>query len=254
MNQNPILSVITVTYNAVDTLKRTLESVQGQTYLYIEYIIVDGGSTDGSLDLISQYPQLVTTFISEPDKGLYDAMNKAIDLATGDYLCFLNAGDTFHDCTSTVQLMAFDRGNSQQTDPSLWPGVLYADTAIVNDSGQFLHLREKRPPKTLNWKSFNQGMVVCHQAFVARRDLVTHYNTVYRFSADFDWCIRVMRLAQVKKLTLQWMDLILIDYLNEGLTTKNHKASLKERFSIMRKYYGLGSTIYHHILFFLKQK
>jgi len=254
MKQNPILSVITVTYNAIDTLKRTLESVNSQSYSLIEYIIVDGGSTDGSLDLIKQYEQIVTTFISEPDGGLYDAMNKAIDLATGDYLCFLNAGDTFHDDTSVTQLMSFNDVCSEYAHRSMWPGVLYADTAIVDGKGHFLHLRTKRPPNRLTWRSFKKGMVVCHQTFIARRDLVTHYDLQYRFSADFDWCIKVMKHAEIRKLPLKWIDLILIDYLNEGLTTKNHKASLKERFSIMRKYYGLWSTLYNHLLFFLKQK
>lgn len=254
MNQDPILSVITVTYNAIDTLERTLDSVKSQTYQSIEYVIVDGGSSDGSLDLINQYNDIVTTFISEPDKGLYDAMNKAIDLSTGNYLCFLNAGDIFHNANSVTQLMSFEKMHSGYENRSQWPALLYADTAIVDGTGNFLHLRTKRPPKVLKWKSFNQGMVVCHQAFVARRDLVMHYDTQYRFSADFDWCIKVMKLAEAKRLPLKWMNLILIDYLNEGLTTKNHKASLKERFLIMRKYYGLWSTLYNHLLLFLKQK
>lgn len=251
MSQNPILSVITVTYNAIDTLERTLQSVKSQTAASIEYIIIDGGSTDGSLDLIKQYQEVVTTLLSEPDNGLYDAMNKGIDLATGDYLCFLNAGDIFHSASSVKQLMSFD-AHLDDLPRSEWPGVLYADTAIVDSEGHFLHLREKRPPKTLTWRSFTDGMVVCHQSFIARRDLVMHYDMQYRFSADFDWCIKVMKFAASKRLSLRWMDLILIDYLNEGLTTKNHKASLKERFSIMRKYYGLWATLYNHILFLLK--
>lgn len=103
-------------------------------------------------------------------------------------------------------------------------------------------MRRLSAPATLTWKSFKQGMLVCHQAFFARRDLVEPYDLRYRFSADFDWCIRIMKKADVLHNT----HLTLIDYLNEGMTTRNHKASLKERFRIMSRHYGWASTVTHH--------
>ena len=89
---HPKFSIITVTYNAAKVLEDTIQSIVTQTYKNLEYIIVDGGSTDETLDIIHKYQEHITTVISEPDQGLYDAMNKGIKLATGDYLCFLNAG------------------------------------------------------------------------------------------------------------------------------------------------------------------
>ena len=109
-------------------------------------------------------------------------------------------------------------------------------------------MRRLSAPEVLSWKSFKQGMLVCHQAFFAKRDLVEPYDLNYRFSSDFDWCIRVMKKAH----TLHNTHLTIIDYLEEGLTTQNHKASLRERFRIMTKHYGLVSTIIHHAWFVMR--
>jgi glycosyltransferase involved in cell wall biosynthesis len=235
------LSVITVTYNAEHTLERTLKSVRKQTYPAIEHIIVDGNSNDGTVALIHRYENERLKWISEPDKGLYDAMNKGAKMATGDYLCFLNAGDTFYD-TDTVQKIfaSSDEGHS--------PDILYGETAIVDDNGRFLHMRRLQAPKNLTWKSFKHGMVVCHQAFIVKRELVEPYDLSYRFSADFDWCIRMMKKAK----NIYNTDLILVNYLNTGMTTANRKASLRERYRIMEKHYGKVSTFLYHIWFVIR--
>ena len=115
---HPKFSIITVTYNAGAVLEDTIQSVITQTYKNVEYIIVDGGSKDRTLQIIEQYKEHIHTVISEPDKGLYDAMNKGIKLATGDYLCFLNAGDELHE-DDTLQLMV------HSITESTLPDVLY---------------------------------------------------------------------------------------------------------------------------------
>ena len=102
---HPKFSIITVTYNAAKVLEDTIQSIVTQTYKNLEYIIVDGGSTDETLDIIHKYQEHITTVISEPDQGLYDAMNKGIKLATGDYLCFLNAGDGLHEDDTLLQMV-----------------------------------------------------------------------------------------------------------------------------------------------------
>lgn len=237
---HPKFSIITVTYNAAKVLEDTIQSIVTQTYKNLEYIIVDGGSTDETLDIIHKYQEHITTVISEPDQGLYDAMNKGIKLATGDYLCFLNAGDGLHEmilcCNGT-----FHQWNSP-AGSAIWRN------RNCGQSRAFLYMRRLSAPATLTWKSFKQGMLVCHQAFFARRDLVEPYDLRYRFSADFDWCIRIMKKADVLHNT----HLTLIDYLNEGMTTRNHKASLKERFRIMSRHYGWASTVTHHLWFVLR--
>ena len=169
-------------------------------------------------------------------------MNKGMALATGDYICFLNAGDSFHE-DDTLQQIVHSMIESAQL-----PDVVYGETALVDSRRHFVRMRRLATPEVLTWKSFKKGMLVCHQAFIAKRTLSEPYDLQYRFSADFDWCIRVMKKAH----TLHNTHLVLIDYLDEGMTTQNRKASLKERFRIMTNHYGLISTVAHHAWFVLR--
>ncbi|MDR2811201.1 MAG: glycosyltransferase [Tannerellaceae bacterium] len=235
------LTVITVTRNAEKTLERTLKSVQEQTYPYLEHLIVDGASRDGTVELIRKYAQEKVKWVSEPDRGLYDAMNKAIGMASGDWLCFLNAGDAFYTPDTVERMM-------HSFDPNKPPDILYGETAIVDDKGNFLYMRRLKAPDRLTWKSFKQGMTVCHQAFIVKREPAEPYDLSYRFSSDFDWCIRMMK----KAASIHNTRLTLINYLNEGMTTANQKASLKERYRIMAKHYGHISTFFHHIWFVIR--
>lgn len=239
----PTFSIITVTYNAAATIEATLISVRQQTYRHLEHLIIDGASKDNTLYIINKYKDDIIKVISEPDKGLYDAMNKGIQMASGDYLCFLNAGDTFHD-VDTLEKIA----NTICTSSNELPSILYGETAIVNAKRQFLHMRCHKSPNVLTWKSFQQGMLVCHQAFFVRRTIAEPYDLQYKYSSDFDWCIRMMKKADVISNT----HLILIDYLDEGMTTRHHKASLIERLRIMAKHYGWCKTLIMHVWFAIR--
>lgn len=233
------LSVITVTYNAEHTLERTIKSVIDQTYYNIEHVIVDGESTDLTVDIIKKHDNEKLLWKSESDKGLYDAMNKGIKMATGDYLCFLNAGDTFFMNDTVEEIMESIKNENVS------PDIIYGETAIVDDNGTFIQMRRLSTPHRLNWKSFKKGMVVCHQAFIVSRAIAEPYDLKYKFSSDFDWSIRMMK----KTGNIFNTQILLINYLNEGLTTRNRWASLKERYRIMTKYYGHASTFFNHIWF-----
>ena len=235
----PLFSIITITYNAAATLPATLRSVQEQSCKDYEYIVVDGASQDNTLSLVEPCG-LPVRLLSEPDQGLYDAMNKGMRMATGEYLIFLNAGDAFH-APDTLQCIAHAIGDSR-------PGVVYGETAIVDSERNFVMMRRLKAPEKLTWRSFKSGMLVCHQAFIARRDLAVEYDLQYRYSADVDWCIRCMRRTDELLNT----HLTLIDYLNEGETTRHHKASLKERFRVMCHHYGTLPTLLRHIGFALR--
>ena len=165
----PKFSIITVTYNAEAVLEDTIQSVISQTYHHVEYIIVDGASKDSTLSIIDRYRDRITRIVSEPDKGLYDAMNKGICLATGDYLCFLNAGDSFHEDDTLQQMVRSISGNEL-------PDVLYGETELVDKEGHFIRMRRLAAPEVLTWRSFKQGMLVCHQAFFAKASLVEPYD------------------------------------------------------------------------------
>lgn len=240
---NPKFSIVTVTYNAEKFIEETIMSVITQTYHNIEYIIIDGASKDKTMDIVNKYRNKINVIVSEPDNGIYNAMNKGIDLATGDYLCFLNAGDTFHE-NDTIFEMVRTIHNFHET----LPDILYGETEIVDSNGHFISMRRHRTPEHLNWKSFKKGMMVCHQAFFVSDRIIEKYDEKYRLSSDFDWCIRMMK----KTSNIHNTKITIIDYRNEGITTNNLKASLKERFRIMCKYYGILNTIIYHIWFTLR--
>ena len=259
----PKITVVTVTYNAEQTLERTLQSVASQTYPHVEHLIVDGLSSDGTLSLIQEYAEDNSVcdtpheiqFIREPDNGLYDAMNKAIDNANGDYLVFLNAGDKFHtDATLEKIVETVSSVHGTEFDEETWPAVLYGETDIVDDNGEFLRHRRLQAPEVLTWRSFISGMLVCHQSFYVRTDIARrfHYNLRYRFSGDFDWCVRIMKDAQLQGMCLFNTSMVLTDYLSEGMTTKNHRKSLLERFRIMCRHYGCLTTIAQHLWFVVR--
>lgn len=240
------ITLITVTYNAEATLGRTLFSVASQNYPHIEHIIIDGGSKDRTVEIANNFAYLAKV-VSEPDKGLYDAMNKGLRLATGDYVCFLNAGDKLHAPDTLKKIVSEIQHTAENMGGSL-PGVLYGHTNIVDNDGNFLRPRRLAPPEELTWKSFKEGMLVCHQAFYARRDLCPEYDTAFRFSADFDWCIRVMKQTD----NLIYLPFTVVDYLNEGITTRNLHLSLIERFRLMCRHYGVLQTIVQHLWFIVR--
>ena len=238
----PTFSIITITYNAERWLERTMLSVLSQSYPYIEYIVIDGASKDGTVDIIQRYAAGVAYWVSEPDKGLYDAMNKGLRRATGDYVWFLNAGDTLYTADTVQRIVA-----SLKKSVSL-PDVIYGETRIVDADERPLGMRRLKAPKRLTWKSFRMGMLVCHQSFIARRAITPEYDTGYRLTADYDWCIRCLKQARRAHNTR----LILSNYLEEGLSSVNRKASLKERYAIMCHYYGTVPTALLHGWFALR--
>ena len=243
-------TIITCTYDASKYIDRTLASVQEQSYPHIEHFIIDGVSKDDTVKKAqtyaydSHYPVIVK---SEPDKGLYDAMNKGIQLAKGNYIIFLNAGDVFHE-EDTLTCIA------EQLKGKPLPGVIYGDTDIVDEEGNFIRKRRLAPPEKLSWKSFKQGMLVCHQSFYARTDIAKQvpYNLHYRYSADVDWCIRIMKEAEKQGLVLWNTHKTLCSYLEGGMTEKSHRASLKERFMVMSDHYGMLTTILQHLWFVVR--
>ena len=249
-----VITYVTITYNAATVLQRTLDSVLRQDYPDIVHIIIDGASTDGTLEMVNDYISqsneadnghkvLVT---SEPDHGIYDAMNKGLRSIDGDYVCFLNAGD-FLPAPDTVSKIV---ASVSQGDPA----VLYGDTDIVDAEGRFLHRRRLSPPEQLTWKSFRHGMLVCHQAFYARADfaIATPYDLRYRYSADVDWCIRIMKAAAKENVPMQNLHMVVANYTEEGQTTFHHRESLLERFRIMTRHYGWLSTLAMHAWFVLR--
>ena len=255
------ITYVTITFNAAKVLQRTLDSVLCQDYPNIVHLIIDGASTDDTLKMVDDYiarsnaaengHQVQVT--SEPDKGIYDAMNKGLRSADGDYVCFLNAGD-FLPSPDTVSRIITSLTSHLSPLTSPLPAVMYGDTDIVDGEGRFLHHRRLAPPEHLTWKSFKQGMLVCHQAFYARTDfaIATPYDMQYRYSADVDWCIRVMKAAEKENVPLLNLKMVVANYTEEGQTTLHHRESLWERYRVMEHHYGRVQTFLLHCWFAIR--
>ena len=247
------ITYVTITYNAAAVLQRTLDSVLAQDYPHITHLIIDGASTDGTLGMVNAYIKRSNAadnghriqVTSEPDKGIYDAMNKGIRSLDGDYVCFLNAGDFLPAPDIASRIVA------QVEHSPVAPAVLYGDTDIVDGEGRFLRHRRLAPPERLTWKSFRHGMLVCHQAFYARTDLAiaTPFDQSFRYSADVDWCIRIMKAAQEENAPLLNLHTVVANYTEEGQTTLHHRESLLERYRVMERHYGRVSTLLMHCWF-----
>ncbi len=227
------ISVITVVYNNRDNFIKTLENIKNQSYKNIEYIVIDGGSTDGTLEVIKSNNQYIKKWISEKDKGIYDAMNKGINLAEGEYICFMNAGDVFHDSDTLKKI--FD--SCEDAD------VYYGDTELVDETGKSWGNRQlKKTPENLTWKSMIDGMVVTHQSFVIRKSLIEMYDLKYIHCADIDWTIKVLKKANKICNT----KLIITTFLMGGYSRKNTVKSLIERFGILSEHFGVIRVIINH--------
>ena len=253
-------SVVTITYNAASVLQRTLDSVFAQTYEGVEHLIIDGASTDQTLQIAEKYKAESDAsgrghkviIHSEPDEGIYDAMNKGLTQALGDYIVYMNAGDSFPSADTLEQIVR--RCHLGELPSDALPAVLYGNTNVVDGEGLYLYPRRLQPPPQLTWRSFRQGMLVCHQAFYARTDIAKNlqYDTRYRYSADVDWCIRVMHEAERMQLPLYNINMVVANYMEQGTTTKHHRESLRERFAVMRRHYGLLTTLLMHAWFVVR--
>lgn len=234
MIKNPKLSVITVVFNNVADIERTMKSVIGQSYPNIEYIVIDGASKDGTRQVIEKYRHKLTHFISEPDQGIYDAMNKGLALASGDYVLFMNSGDEIYAPETVSEVFS--------SSPS--GDIYYGETEMYDENWNSLGQRRHRAPEHFDWHSFKFGMNISHQAIYVKRSLTEPYDLQYKYSADIDWIIKAAKKSSNNVNT----HLYVAKYLVGGMSKKKHLASLKERFRIFSHYYGLIPNLINHVI------
>lgn len=210
------VSLITVTYNAVATLAHTIASVASQDYTDIEYIIIDGASTDSTLEIIESNKDAISKYISEPDKGLYDAMNKGIKLATGDIVGIINADDFYHrtDVISKV-VEAFKEHETQ---------CVYADIRFVRPDNLEKTVRYYNSGK-FNLNSFKWGVIPAHPTFFTYRENFEkfgYYKTDYKIAADFELLVRFLYRH---KLSSYYLPIDLMKMRTGGLSTRSWKST-----------------------------
>jgi glycosyltransferase involved in cell wall biosynthesis len=246
------VSVVTVTYNAEKALPKTMLSVLNQSCYDFEYLIIDGNSTDDTISIIQEFENRVQKgefginseqyrWISEPDQGLYDAMNKAIGLAKGDFIWFINAGDKIFSPETLKQVV-----DAIEQNPNV--DVVYGQTVIIGQNDELLGERHRVAPANLTRKSLLDGLVVCHQSVIVRRSIAPQYDLSYKLTADYDWMCRVLDVSRKNV----YIDGYLSKFQTAGLSTKRRKQSLKERFVIMKRHFGLLPTLWSHVCILIK--
>ena len=209
----PRVSIITVVYNARDLLAITIEAVSRMTYPAIEYIIIDGASTDGTLNVIERYRHRIASVVSEKDRGIYEAMNKGIGLATGEYLWFINAGDT----PATPEVLDDLLSGTDS------PDYVYGHTNLLGFDGTVTKMA--RAPSRLDWRAMTHGMQVSHQSFIARREIAPLFDLRYRYIADQKWIVDILRASRCGLFAPR----ALSNYLMGGLSHQQYGRCVTEK-------------------------
>jgi glycosyltransferase involved in cell wall biosynthesis len=257
------VSVITVTYNPGDLLEPTMRSVADQMGVRLDYVVMDGASRDGTVERLQAFERQISggqnqreqdqggriqggqipggalnfRWVSEPDRGLYDAMNKGMAMAIGDYVLFLNAGDT----------LAHPRVLADLWEQSPEAGAYYGQAMVVGSvGGKELGLRKPLPPPHLHSRSLRFGMVVSHQAFVVGRDWASSYDLQYRICSDIDWMIRTLKALEAAQARICFADRVLIQFLDGGLSSQRRQSAWQERYRILARHYGPLNNLLNH--------
>lgn len=236
--KSPKFSIITIVFNDARNIDRTIQSVASQTYPEIEYIIIDGGSTDGTVEIIKKHGDVISHWISESDNGIYDAMNKGLEAATGDYVWFINSGDEIYD-TNTVNDLC------TQCEPD--GDIYYGEAMYIDRYGNEVGLRSSvtphQLPEQLRWQHMYRGMVVCHQSFIVKRTIAPQYDLRYPHSGDIDWIIRCLKKS--KRVINTGM--VLSKYLIGGHSKEFHLRSLIDRYKVLQRHFGVLPNFVNHI-------
>ena len=216
----PKITIITVCYNAINSIEKTIISILSQTYKNLEYIIIDGGSTDGTIDVIKKYEKQISYWKSEPDKGVYDAMNKGIELATGEWVNFMNAGDSFYN-TEVLQSLNLYFSDSQ-TD------IIYGDTCIeINNKNKYRVIPE-------NISNIELHLPFCHQSCFVKSSIIKNnlFLLQYKYVADYAMFYKFYQLGYKFKYIYH----IISNYqINEGLTASNMYKCYLETFTVNKR-------------------
>lgn len=220
----PKITVITVSYNCVSTIEQTIQSVVGQTYPHMEYIIIDGGSTDGTVDIIKRYHDKIDFWSSEPDDGIYDAMNKGVKQAHGNYVLFLGSDD----CLVSSEIMAQVAQSLNSTEQI---DILSAPVWAVDEQLCLQNLFENY----LDDSRIDDGRIIPHQGMLTKRELLQRmpFDTTYRIAGDQDFLLKSYFDSSVR---FKYVDFPIAFYSTGGVSSSAFTNTIRERLQLMIKY------------------
>lgn len=212
------ISVVTVCYNAVDFIEKTILSVINQTYQNVEYIIIDGSSTDGTIDIINKYRDKISYFVSENDKGIYDAMNKGLHYATGEWVNFMNAGDVFFDCDVISKVVG---------DIDINSDVVFGDVAVTIDGVLY---KENATP-FYDHLPLHHSMGFNHQSTFVRTNVAKDlkFDLTYKLASDYNMIITIYRQGGIFQ---QIHNTVIAVYDTDGVSVRNYRQHLFEMLMI----------------------
>lgn len=215
------VSVVTVTYNADTHLEETMRSILSQSYPDIEYIIIDGGSTDKTLQIIKKYQDDIAYWVSESDNGIYDAMNKGIDKATGEWINFMNVGDGFVDPNIVETVLS---QIPEKTE------LVYGNTRFIDESGKEIYIQKGKDVKDFLWKGigFNHNSLFCKTALMKEHP----FNTFYKIVADSEFLI----WAQKQGKRFYYLDKLINYFMTGGISHDQAALRLVERWKLVSDY------------------
>ena len=240
------VSVITISYNANQTIKKTLSSVARQSYKNIEHIIVDGGSKDNTLEICNLFPH-VSNIISESDRGVYDAFNKGIKLATGDVIGFLNADDVFYYSNSVKEIVqAFSENDTD---------IVYGNLDYINEEGKVIRNWISRPYEI---GLIKKAWMPAHPTFYCKKEVYDRlggYNDTFKIGGDFELCLRFLEVHKVPSfyLNIKLVKMLVGGISNSGLKSKWTIYKEELRAFKINKVYVNPATFFFHKLKKLKQ-
>lgn len=244
--ETPLISIITVVFNGGAYLEQTIRSVidarKDDLENELEYIVIDGGSTDNTLDIIKKYGKQIDHWTSEPDKGIYDAMNKGIKKATGQYIGLLNADDWYQ---PGILQQVKDKINAPSTGENN-QRVLYCDHYEHDDE-----LDHDKVKQCTSQMKYWRGMTISHQAMFISAPVYSQlgfYDLDYKWASDYEFFLRMIKAG----VTFQKLDAYGVNFRKGGSSTQHMNRSISEVSRIVRKYFGVFSKIY--LLFLLTNR
>ncbi len=230
INDYPLVSIVTIVFNGKKSLKKTINSVIDQTYKNIEYIIIDGGSRDGTIDVIRHYENQIDTWISEPDNGIYDAMNKGLKLASGQWINFLNAEDTFFSNDTLSEIFSNVNNNKFK--------LIYGDWINVNDKGLNNYIKSL---SYLNHEHLKYRFQMNHQSLFVKNQNLPDYDITYKIKADYQWVIDIVENLNDEEIL--YLPKPLVKYDLEGLSSTTLLLNLKEYIYLTKRNFGFFQVI-----------
>jgi len=237
-SETPEISIITVCLNAEKELQLTLESVLNQRFRSYEIIVIDGGSTDNTQEVLSRYNDKIDYMVSEKDQGIYDAMNKGLKRSSGKYIIFLNAGDRFYD-DEVLGVMLKD-------SPEGKFDVIYGDVEIVDESIDKSWIQKAKPFTFKSLVTYGTG-TLCHQAFIVRKEIAPEYNSALKYKAELQWYFDILK--DNRDVKTQRIKRPVVKYAIGGKGYQNFWENLKENHKVVKEEVGWINMIRYGYLY-----